>query len=174
MAAEGNNPYWCNAETMQDRLAFHQKVVAEQPDSRFIAMFVSKSNNDNFVIYKWENDTSVFKPYWIIIKDRASAPYERKELNALDLTMYAPNLAVRDTGDWEITLNTPQLAMHVLSLSLNDADEPTLTLAINGRRCIMEKAFVEMRQGLLPDVDRLTVYGRAVDTNETLTQVITN
>lgn len=174
MAAEGNNPYWCDAATMKDRLAFHQQVVAAQPDARFIAMFVSKSNNDNFVIYKWENDTSVFKPYWVIIKERTAEQFERKELNALDLTLYAPNLAVRETGDWEITLNTPQLAMHVLSLTLNDADEPTLTLGINGRRCIMEKAFVEMREGLLPDVKQLTVYGRALDTNETLTQVITN
>jgi hypothetical protein len=81
---------------------------------------------------------------------------------------------VRDTGEWEITLAVPQLAMHVLSLSLNDNDEPTLTASISGRRCIMEKAFVEMKEGLLPDVKLLTVWGRALDTNEVVHQVIEN
>ena len=170
MAAEGVNPYWCDENTMLERIAFHESVLAEQPDAKFIAMFVSKSSNDNFVIYKWENDTSTFKPYWILINDRSHKPYKRQELNAFDLSLYAPTV----NSNWEITLAAPQLSRYVLNLSLNDNDEPTLTGTLNNKLAIVEKAFVEMCPGLLPDVKQMTVYGRCTQTNSPIHEVITN
>jgi hypothetical protein len=175
MAAEGSsNPYWCNAATMEERIKFHEQVLSEQPDARTFALIVSKSNNDNFVVYKWENATSTLKPYWILIPERSKKPYSRQELNAFDLTLYAPKLTVRDTGAWEITLSLQELSQHVLNLSLNDNDEPSLTGTIKGQRCVVDKAFVEMRAGLLPDVKQITVYGRTVDTNEARFEVLEN
>jgi hypothetical protein len=160
MAAEGSsNPYSCDEATKIERLRFQESVVASQPDAGMIAMFVSKSNNDNFVVYKWHNSTRELKPQWILIKDRAQKPYPRQELNAFDMTLYG----LSTSPDWEITLNVPQLAMRVFSLSLNDSDEPTLMGTINGQKCTMEKAFVEMRDGLLPDVHQLTLFGRTAD-----------
>ena len=170
MAAEGVNPYWCDENTMLERIAFHESVLAEQPDARFIAMFVSKSSNDNFVIYKWENDTSTFKPYWILINDRSQKPYKRQELNAFDLSLYAPTV----NSNWEITLAAPQLSRYILNLSLNDNDEPTLTGTLNNKLAIVEKAFVEMCPGLLPDVKQMTVYGRCTQSNAPINEVITN
>lgn len=160
MAAEGSsNPYSCDEATKLERLRFQESVVASLPDAGMIAMFVSKSNNDNFVIYKWHNSTRELKPQWILIKEREQKPYGRQDLNAFDMTLYGLNTS----ADWEITLNVPQLAMRVFSLSLNDNDEPTLIGTIEGKRCTMEKAFVEMRDGLLPDVKQLTIYGRTAD-----------
>jgi hypothetical protein len=170
MAAEGTNPYWCDEQTMRERIKFHESVLAEQPDARSIAMFVSKSSNDNFVVYKWENDTSTFKPYWILIKDREEKPYKRSELNAFDLSLYAPYI----NSNWEITLAAPQLSRYILNLSLNDKDEPTLTGTLDGKLAIVEKAFVEMCPGLLPDVKQMTVYGRCVKTNQEIQEIITN
>ena len=160
MAAEGSsNPYSCDEATKLERLHFQEKVVASQPDAGMIAMFVSKSNNDNFVVYKWHNSTRELKPQWILIKGRNQTPYQRQDLNAFDMTLYG----LSTSPDWEITLNVPQLAMRVFSLSLNDSDEPTLIATIDGKKCTVEKAFVEMRDGLLPDVKQLTIYGRTAD-----------
>jgi hypothetical protein len=159
MAAEGtSNPYSCDEATKLERLQFQEGVVASQPDAGMIAMYVSKSNNDNFVIYKWHNSTRELKPHWIII-NRRDEPFIRKDLNAFDMTLYG----LSTSPDWEITLNVPQLAMRVLSLSLNDSDEPTLMGTIDGKKCTIEKAFVEMRDGLLPDVKQITIFGRTAD-----------
>jgi hypothetical protein len=175
MAAEGtSNPYWCDEATMEKRIEFLKAKMRLQKDADSIAMFVGKTNNDNCVIYKWDNSRSILKPCWLSFNDTSVPEGERSELNALETMLYGSNLTVKDNGAWEITLSAEAISHRIMNLSLSDKDEPTLTGVVNGRVGVIEYCFVVMKKGLIPDVERVHIHGRDVKTRESLEEIIYN
>lgn len=175
-AAEGSsNPYWCNDDVMKDRIDFLRKKMAIQKDSKFIAMFVAKSNNDKCVIYKWDNDLSELKTYWLCFEDRNDSTIgERSELNTIEKMLYGANLNVRENGSWEITLSAEAISHRIMNLSLSDSDEPTLTAVVEGSLALIEYCFVTMKKGLIPDVEKVHIFGKNVKNRENVEEIIYN
>jgi hypothetical protein len=161
MSAEGSsNPYWCDESTMNKRISYLKTKMGMQKDAQRIAMFVAKSNNDKCVIYVWENAFSTLKPYWLVFDDPSYPEGTREELNTLEKMLYGSNLNVRENGAWEITLSAEAISHRIMNLSLNDNDEPTLTGVINGKLGVIEHCFVVMKKGLIPDVEKVYIYGK--------------
>jgi hypothetical protein len=175
-AAEGSsNPYWCDDSTARERVEFLKKKMALQKDSRFIAMFVAKSNNDKCVIYKWDNDLSELKTYWLSFEDRNDPGLgERSELNTIEKMLYGANLNVRENGTWEITLSAEAISHRIMNLTLSDADEPTLTSVVEGAVATIDYCFVVMRKGLIPDVEKVHIFGKNIKTRENVEEIINN
>lgn len=174
-SAEGDaNPYSCSDETMIKRIKYLKEKMSLQKDAQKIAMFVAKSNNDKCVIYKWENAFNTLKPYWLLFEDGGIDEGERDELNTLEKMLYGSNLNVRENGAWEINLSAEAISHRIMNLSLNDKDEPTLTAVINGKLGVIDHCFVMMKKGLIPDVERVHIFGRDVKTREPLEEVIFN
>jgi hypothetical protein len=173
-AEDTSNPYWCDDATMAKRIEFLKKKMSLQKDAQFIAMFVAKSNNDKCVIYKWEDDLCVLKPYWLIFDDPSIPEGERSELNAIEKMLYGANLTVRENGSWEITLSAEAVSDRIMNLTLNDTNEPTLTGVVQGSLATLEYCFVTMKKGLIPDVEKVHILGRDVQSKKVVEEIIQN
>ena len=126
------------------------------------------------MIYKWEDDLSVLKPYWLIFDDPSIPEGERSELNAIEKMLYGSNLTVRENGSWEITLSAEAVSDRIMNLTLNDTNEPTLTGVVQGSLATLEYCFVTMKKGLIPDVEKVHIFGRDVQSKKVVEEIIQN
>lgn len=168
MTAEGtSNPFWDTPESEQPRLQRVLDIVRRQPDKKAFAFFVVKSNNDNFVTYKWNGIE--LNPLWICTHNVSE---HRDPLNLAEELVYGITQTVTPAGDWLVTMRIEALQSRAMNLALNDDDEPSLIAPINNRLCILEYAYVQMRKGLMPDVDWIRITGRAVDDGTMQSEVV--
>jgi hypothetical protein len=154
-AESSSNPFWDAEENEGPRMARIIKILQRQPDAKSFGFFVAKSNNDNFVAYKWTG--SEVSPTWISTQN---VPAERREsLNLAEELLYGIEQRVSSTGDWIITMRAEPLKTRVINLTLNDADEPSFIAPVNNKLCILDHAYVQMRKGLIPDVEWVRITG---------------
>lgn len=166
--AEGSSsPFWDAPENEVPRMERILSVVSRQPDKKSYAFFVGKSNNDNFVAYKW-NGTEL-APFWICTHNCSE---RRDKLNLAEELVYGINQTVTPNGDWHVNMRIEALQARIMNLALNDDDEPSLIGPVNNRLCVLEHAYVQMRKGLMPDVDWIRITGRAVDDDSVQTEVV--
>jgi Domain of unknown function (DUF4833) len=173
LAAEGSsNPYWSPESEEGPRVQRILSILGRQPDASRIAFFVGKSNNDNFVAYRWDSDKASLTPFWISTQNVA---VERRDpLTLAESMLYGIEMHVTSTGEWLVNLSAEAIRGRTMNLSLDEEDRPALTGAINGRLCIVEYAYVQMAKGLLPDVEWVRLSGRDLKTNEVITEVLRN
>jgi len=55
---------------------------------------------------------------------------------------------------------------------LGDDGSPKLIGVINGKKCVVEYAYAQMRKGLIPDVEYVRLTGRSLDDDSILSEVI--
>ena len=148
------------------------KILKRQPDVARIAFFVGKSNNDNFVAYRWDGDKSALTPFWI---STINVPVERRDpLNLAESMLYGVEMNVTDQGEWLVNISAEGLRSRVMNLNLDENDHPVLTGVIGGHMCIMEYAYVQMSKGLLPDVEWVRLTGRDMRTQQQVEELIVN
>ena len=166
-AAEGSsNPYWSDPSEEGPRIERLLSILKRQPDANRIAFFVGKSNNDNFVAYKWDGDRSSIEPFWI---STVNVPAERRDpLNLAESMLYGCDL----DSKWNLTLRAEAVNSRVMQLSLDDNDVPAVVGVINNTMCVFEYAYVQMNRGLLPDVDYVRIVGRSVADGTVVTEVM--
>lgn len=157
--AEGtSNPYWDSPENEGARMERVRAIVGRQPDANKIAFFVGKSNNDNFVAYKWTG--SGIEAFWISTQNVVAE--RRDPLNLAEELLYGVDVKVTSTGEWLVNLRADGIRHKVMRLTLDSADTPMLCGPINGEEAVLDSAYVQMKQGLIPDVDFVRLYGRTV------------
>jgi hypothetical protein len=173
LAAEGSsNPYWSPEAEESPRIARILTVLKRQHDAARIAFFVGKSNNDNFVAYRWDSDKAALTPFWI---STVNVPSERRDpLNLAESMLYGVEMNVTDRGEWIVNIAAEGLRNRVMNLNLDENDQPALTGVINGHMCVIEYAYVQMCKGLLPDVDWVRITGRDLRTQEIRSEVLRN
>ena len=173
LPAEGSsNPYWSPEADESPRVARILTVLNRQPDASRIAFFVGKSNNDNFVAYRWDSDKGALTPFWI---STVNVPSERRDpLNLAETMLYGVEMNVTDRGEWLINIAAEGLRNRVMNLHLDGNDQPALTGVINGEMCIIEYAYVQMCKGLLPDVDWVRITGRDLRNQQIRSEVLRN
>lgn len=161
LPAEGSSdPYWDEPANEPARLERINAVLKRQPDASKIAFFIAKSNNDNFVAYKWDSDKGRIDAFWISTQN---VPAERRDgLNIAEEMLYGVDMTVTAAGEWLVNLRAEAVRGRTMNLALSDDDVPALVGTIDGTLCVLESAYVQMKRGLLPDVDYVTLYGRAV------------
>jgi hypothetical protein len=173
MPAEGtSNPYWTDEQDRSARMARLLAILARQPDRSSLAFFVGKSNNDNFVVYKWNTDAGEIQPFWLSTEN---VPAERRDnLNLAEEMLYGLEMTVTDSGEWLVNVRAEPIKMRKFNLTLDDNDTPALVGGVNGVMCVVESAYVQMKKGLLPDVDFVILRGRSIDSGEYVEEMITN
>ena len=171
LPAEGSaDPFWDEPEKETGRMARILDILKRQPDASQIAFFIGKSNNDNFVAYKWNTQKGSIEPMWISTQN---VPAERRDpLNLAEEMLYGVDMRVTSTGEWLVNLRAEAIAHRVMSLTLDDHDHPALIGSVNGRMCVLESAYVQMKRGLIPDVDYVRMYGKAVDDGSQQIEVV--
>ena len=160
LPAEGSSdPYYDEPSNEPLRLERVRGILGRQPDTTKFAFFIAKSNNDNFVAYKWTGRG--VDPMWISTQN---VPAERRDtLNLAEELLYGVDTRVAPSGEWLVNLRAEQVKDRVMNLTLDDEDRPMLLGVLNERQCVIEAAYVQMKRGLIPDVDYVRLYGRAVD-----------
>jgi len=172
-AAEGSSsPYYSDANEESPRMERIAAIVRRQPDASKIIFYVGKSNNDNFVAYRYSNEKSNLESFWISTEN---VPSERREnLNLAEMMLYGHNLEVTSSNEWLIRMNVEQLQDRPMSLVLDDDEEAHLVAPINGEMCILQHAYVQMSPGLLPSVDYIRVSGITLDKKKPRFEIIKN
>lgn len=173
LPAEGtSNPYWSDEAEEQPRIQRILNILRRQPDASRIAFFVGKSNNDNFVAYRWDSDKAALNPFWISTQNVVAE--RRDPLTLAESMLYGIEMHVTSTGEWLVNLSAEAIRNRTMNLTLDEQDRPALTGVIQNRMCIVEYAYVQMAKGLIPDVEWVRLTGRDMNTNEIVSEVLRN
>jgi len=165
-----SNPYWSDPKEEAGRIKRILKTVGQQHDANTIAFVIAKSNNDNFVAYRWNTTTSTLEPFWITTEN---VKFERRStLNLAETMLYGVEMTVTSGGDWLVNLNAESIRDRTMKFVLGEDDTPKLIGTINGRKSVVEYAYAQMRKGLLPDVEYVRITGRALDDDSIISEVI--
>lgn len=165
-----SNPYWSDPSEEKGRISRVLKTVGSQHDANTIAFFIAKSNNDNFVAYRWNSQKTILEPFWISTEN---VQFERRTtLNLAETMLYGIEMNVTSSGDWLVNLNAEAIRDRTMKFMLGEDDAPSLVGTIGGRKAIVEYAYVQMHKGLLPDVEYVRLTGRAIDDDSVVTEVI--
>jgi hypothetical protein len=173
VAAEGSSdPYWSDAADREARMQRIMTILQRQPDRDRIAFFVGKSNNDNFVCYLWNGDIGNMEPYWISTEN---VPAERRDpLNVAEEMLYGTEMEVTASGEWLLNVRAEPIKARKFNLTLDDNDRPTLLGGVNNEMCVLESAYVQMKRGLLPDVDHVVLTGRSLKDGKTRQEILSS
>lgn len=167
-AESSSDPFWDAEDNEKPRVERIVKILQRQPDTKSFAFFVAKSNNDNFVTYKWNG--AEIAPTWISTQN---VPAERREpLNLAEELLYGIEQRVSSTGDWLITMRAEPLKTRTIHLTLSDTDEPSFIGPVDNKLCVLDHAYVQMRKGLIPDVEWVRVTGRDVSTGLVHSEIV--
>jgi hypothetical protein len=173
LAAEGSsNPYWAPESEEKPRVQRILQILKRQPDLSRIAFFVGKSNNDNFVAYRWDSDKAAFKAFWISTVNVSAE--RRDDLSLAESMLYGIEMNVTSSGQWLVNIAAEGMRNRTMNLNLDENDCPVLVGPIANRMCTMEYAYVQMCKGLLPDVEWIRLTGRDIQTHEVVEELIRN
>ena len=168
--AEGSSdPFWSDPSNEAPRMARIQAIVERQQDIDKIIFYVGKSNNDNFVAYRWESEKGIIDNFWISTQNVAEE--RRDTLNLAEQMVYGTTLRITP-GGWIVKMNAEQLKSKVMNLVMDDKDNAKLVGPVNGKMCILSHAYVQMSQGLLPSVDWIRLTGHEVATGNAQSEVL--
>ena len=172
-SAEGSSdPYWSDERDREGRMGRIFAILGRQPDRDRIAFFAAKSNNDNFVAYVWNADRSELEPFWISTENVAAE--RRDPLNVAEEMLYGTEMTVTPSGDWLINVRAEPIKTRKFNFALDDSDRPVLTGAVNNTLCVLESAYIQMKRGLLPDVEHVVLTGRNLNTGATEVEILRN
>jgi hypothetical protein len=118
----------------------------------------------------WNPSRGEIEPMWINTENVVRP--SRTALNMAESVVYGVDLNVTATGEWLLTMRVEALRSRPFNLSLTDDDVPVVTGAINGRICVIESAYAQMKKGLIPDVEWVKINGRAIDDNSSQEETI--
>ena len=173
IAAEGSSdPYWSELADREARMKRIHAILQRQPDRDKIAFFVGKSNNDNFVAYVWNAERAELNPFWISTEN---VPAERRDpLNVAEEMLYGTELDVTPSGEWLINVRADPIKARKFNFTLDDQDRPVCIGGVNGTMCCLESAYVQMKKGLLPDVELVVLTGRSLEDGSKKEEILTN
>jgi hypothetical protein len=86
--------------------------------------------------------------------------------------LYGVEMTVTSAGDWLVNLNAESIRDRTLKCVLGDDVSPKLIGSINGKKCVVEYAYAQMKKGLLPDVEYVRITGRTLEDDSTISEVI--
>lgn len=164
LAAEGSSdPYWSSYADREARMQRIYTILQRQPDADRIAFVVGKSNNDNFVAYIWNSDKGEkgeIEGFWISTEN---VPAERRDpLNLAEEMLYGTEMEETPSGEWLINVRAEPIKARKFNFTLDEQDRPAMIGGVNGVMCCLESAYVQMKKGLLPDVEFVVLTGRSV------------
>ena len=167
-----SNPYWSDPSTMGNRLQRVLGIVQRQPDASKIAFLVAKSNNDNFVAYRWDEERASITPFWISTENVSAE--RRDPLNLAESMLYGISLRVASGGEWIVNMSAEALRDKSFNMVLDEHNNPVILGVVAGKQAALEYAYVQMSKGLVPNVDYVELFGTDMQTGEKLQERIEN
>jgi hypothetical protein len=184
MNAEGRpNPYFSPTEEESARTS---RIFAAIPqyvrDPDNVVLVVAKSENDNAVIYKYvETDTGVdIVPTWFCIHPPDAARHRAEgnrdlcsPLNMLENAHFGIRVTLSE-GEFVVTLNQEKLRRRRMNLIMDEQGKPALVGDLDGIPCRIQHAYIQLRPGLLPDVEYIQMYGYSLNDGALIAERITD
>lgn len=130
--------------------------------------YVIKCWNDNIVSYSFKDN--VILTEWISLEDKDRERHEsqgnfslRNELSESEKTIFGCKLDIIEGNRFIVTMNAEQLKDQVNELVMDEDDTPNLIGLVMGKMCRLKYAYAQMKDGLLPEIDYLHLYGESLE-----------
>jgi hypothetical protein len=164
-SAEGkSDPYWSPPDSESDRIGRMTAVVRNVDTAKRdkLLFLIAKSSNDNCVAYEYGETSSGFnlRPYWILCN--AGKLENFSQLNMAESLLYGVAVSVKPTGECIVNFNAEQIRGRSVELIMDSEGHPALLGYVDSKMCRLQYAYVQMRKGLIPDVEYLHLYGKGV------------
>ena len=107
---------------------------------------------------------------WISLEDKDREKHEskgnfglRNDLNASEESIFGCKMDVIEGNRFIVTMNAEQLKDRVNELVLDENDTPNIIGLVQGKMCKLEYAYAQMKDGMLPEIDYLNLYGKSLE-----------
>jgi hypothetical protein len=163
-----DSTYWSDPSEEGPRTARVLSCIKKNVDTKNLLFFVSKSFNDNSVIYMFENGNVVAN--WIQVEEKNDVG-SRSELNPAESAFLGCNVREAD-GRILIQMYQEQLSSRVFEIVQDAKGNPAVIGVISGINCRLERAYAQMKKGAVPEPDYLNLYGRSLKDGSSVVEKI--
>jgi hypothetical protein len=116
---------------------------------------IERSVNGNRVAYDWRPGSEPIRAYWLLEEGGT------EELSGLEW-QFAYGVSVEWSGDDGARFTLRPVAHRAIDVQ-RTPEGPAAVLEIDGRKCRLDRIWVEIGGGLLPGVEFVLLQGRSVD-----------
>ena len=176
------NPYWSPPEAESARTNRVMGFIKNHLDKASLkkVLFMVIKWNDNPVVYEYDVlQPQEVRTFWIGFNKEERERHLlmgntslRSQLNPTEEALFGCDLKIIEGNRYLLTMNQPQLKSRICEIVLDANSEPALIGQINGTLCRIEHAYVQMKKGIVPDVDYIKVYGKSISEGTLLVEKI--
>jgi hypothetical protein len=158
--------FWSDPAEEGPRTQRVLSAIKKHVNTSSLLFFVSKSNNDNSILYMFENSDVVTN--WLNVEDGSG---NRNELNPAETMVMGCTVRQVDNRIL-LQMNQEQLANRVFEIVLDGKGNPAVIGVVNGVNCRIERAYAQMKNLPVPEADYLNLYGRSLTDGKVVTEKI--
>jgi hypothetical protein len=148
--------FWSDPSEEAPRTQRVLSAIKQHLNLSNLLFFVSKSNNDNSIIYMFEHGHVVTN--WFNVEDKSGS---RNELNPAETVVLG--CSVRQAEDRIlIQMNQEQLSNRLFEIVMDGKGNPAVIGVVNGVNCRVERAYAQMKNSPVPEAEYLNLYGRSL------------
>lgn len=129
---------------------------------------VIKCWNDNVVSYSFRNN-EIFTE-WVSLEDKDRERHEaqgnftlRNALSLSEEAIFGCKMDIIEGNRFIVTMNAEQLKDRVNELVMDEDDNPNIIGLVQGKMCRLKYAYAQMKEGMLPEIDYLNLYGESLE-----------
>jgi len=148
--------YWADPKEEEPRLQRVRNCIKANLKGKLL-FFVSKSFNDNSIVYLYEDDK--VNPYWIQVEDKDHGTLTK--LNFAELLVLGCEVKYKDDRIF-IQMNQEQLAKRTFELVVDARGSPAVIGTVNGIDCRVDWAYAQMKNSSMPEPEYMNLYGRSL------------
>jgi hypothetical protein len=149
--------YWTDPKEEGPRLQRVRDCIKAHVNTSRLLFFVSKSFNDNSIVYLYEDGK--VNPYWIQVEDKV--PGSLTKLNFAELVVLGCEVKYKDDRIF-IQMNQEQLAKRVFELVVDARGSPAVIGTVSGVECRVDWAYAQMKNSSVPEPEYMNLYGRSL------------
>jgi hypothetical protein len=144
------------------------RLNVTQSNNNIDIFYVIKCWNDNIVSYSFKDNN--ISTEWISLEDKDRERHEsegnfslRNELNDTEKEIFGCKMDIIEGNRFIVTMNAEQLKNQVNELVMDEDDNPNIIGLVKGKMCRLKYAYAQMKNGLLPEIDYLNLYGESLE-----------
>ena len=157
-----------------------QKLAA---NPKHVLLVIGVSKNNNFAVFEYATGVrGVEVPvYWINTEPAEVARLKAEgnpgvitPLSAAEEVLLGTDVHPQPDGRILVNVRVEQLRERKFELQLDVHGTPMLIGDLNGKPCFLDSAYIQMRKGLLPDVEYIKIYGTDMASGERQCETVLN
>lgn len=174
------DPYYQPPENENARIQRINKGIllyVQKPSN--IMFYIAKCMNDNIVLFEYCEE-KIVKYSWLSLEETDRQRHVnngnlslRSDLNPAEDVLYGCNVNIVDNNRILFRMNQPELYDRVFEIVMDAQNNPAIIGNVNNIQCRLEYAYVQMKKGLVPDVEYILLYGRSLTNGNKIVEKIT-